>query len=99
MFHFKYQLGQCTPKDSNECLRDMNNWKGYSCYESGWCTTWEKDFKRCCPISCGVEKFTEDECNKSSERGTCIYPNKAQCPENGKFITLLNRQKRYMHIK
>ena len=92
MCSFISQLGQCTPKDSDTCLwetetdtgiRRWNNRYTCSVYAPTYCKNYEKDFKRCCPISCDVEKFTEDECNKSSGRGTCTYPNKAQCPENG----------------
>ena len=61
----------------------------YTCsvYASTYCDRYAKDFKRCCPESCGVENFTEDECNKSTGKGKCIYPNDAQCQEKGKSMT------------
>ena len=97
MFNLIYQLGQCTTKDSDECLRNSpTQGNGAKCkLNSHRCDSYEKDVKRCCPITCGVEEFTEDECNKSSGSGTCIYPNEAQCPEKGKLMKLSIRQIRY----
>ena len=84
-----YQLDQCTPKDSYACLKNSPryNWNNYDCASyTNNCETYAKDFKRCCPISCGSENFTKEECNKSSGKGSCVYPNEAQCPEKGKLI-------------
>ena len=41
--------------------------------------------KRCCPKTCNIEAFTETDCNAFSGKGTCKYPNDAQCPEIGSF--------------
>ena len=94
MFNFMYKLGHCTPKDSDTCLQTGSNWSDrYTCshYATDYhCKTYPKDFERCCPISCGVENFTEEECNRSPGRGKCIYPNDAQCPENGKLMKFLS---------
>ena len=82
-----YQLELCTPEDSDTCLSSSPRWSDHSVCSNkgiGYCKSWEKDFKRCCPITCGVKEFTKDECKESKASGTCIYPNYAQCPKKGK---------------
>ena len=37
--------------------------------------------KRCCPTSCGTGEFTESDCYADNSKGTCTYPNDAQCPK------------------
>ena len=73
----------CTPKDSDDCLRSASGWRGYSCSNSiKYCDDWSKDVRRCCPESCkNRQPFTESVCNDSNGKGTCKYPNDAQCPE------------------
>jgi len=69
------------PTDNDLCLQESPNW-GSSCTCSnsiGYCISWAKDMKRCCPDSCGTGRFTESQCLAHSGDGTCTYPNGAQC--------------------
>ena len=43
---------------------------------------------RCCPQTCGVSHFTEDDCLADTSEGDCIYPNEAQCFDKGLFLLL-----------
>jgi len=83
MFLVKGSQGSeaCQPKDSDVCLQTSPKWsKNYKCATSkGYCTTWGKDLRRCCPESCGTGAFLEMHCNAFSGSGTCVYPNQAQC--------------------
>ena len=46
------------------------------------CNDWAKDTRRCCPQACwNTEPFTKAVCEASGGKGTCIYPNDAQCSE------------------
>ena len=50
--------------------------------DSKLCNGWAKDTRRCCPQSCRNKKpFTKSLCEASGGKGTCIYPNEAQCSE------------------
>ena len=80
----------CKTKDSDSCLQKSPGWsKSYTCENSrGYCTTWSKDLKRCCPKACkNTEPFTEYECRVTKGKGSCTYPNDAQCSVNGKIVT------------
>merc|ERR1711963_249117 len=73
----------CQPKDSDACLQASPGWSTYVCSSSssiGYCTSWGKDMRRCCPESCATGIFTEQACNQFPGQGTCTYPNEAQCP-------------------
>ena len=83
-------LDQCYPKNSDVCISNSpGNWKGTTCsaaniFENGtWCFTYGKNVRRCCPEACRTGTFTEADCNSFPGLGDCIYPNDAQCPENG----------------
>ena len=74
----------CKAKDSDTCLKASGkNWSTYTCSSSTkWCTSWAKDMKRCCPESCGVTgSFSESDCKDVGGKGSCKYPNEAQCNE------------------
>ena len=83
----------CTPLDSDRCLRNTQDWgDSRTCQwaakeqkSKNYCTTWAKDMRRCCPQACGTGYFTKHDCDLSKSSGTCIYPNDAQCLEDGKF--------------
>ena len=85
----------CKPKDNDACLQSSPGWSAsWTCENTGteYCESWAKDMKRCCPESCNTEnlvtiKFSEEDCNKSSGKGTCTYPNKAQCTD-GKLLNI-----------
>ena len=40
--------------------------------------------RRCCPEACASGVFTEDDCLAFDGKGTCTYPNDAQCPQSSK---------------
>ena len=45
--------------------------------------------RRCCPETCGTGSFTEEDCALwTYGGGDCIYPNHAQCHDNGSIIRL-----------
>ena len=44
-----------------------------------YCKSWGKDVRRCCPETCGTGVFTEEDCNSFDGKGSCVYPNDAQC--------------------
>ena len=92
--------GKCFPKDSDACLQRASSWS--SSYDCGsvrdyltYCTTWEKDTRRCCPESCRdhphpnydnypLYPFTKWKCQKSTKSGECdytpvLYTEGAQC--------------------
>ena len=76
----------CVPKDSDKCLQDVYDWgSSWNCHhltDSKLCNGWAKDTRRCCPQSCRNKKpFTKAVCEASGGKGTCIYPNEAQCSE------------------
>ena len=77
----------CTPKDSNECLKESPGWdSSYNCLNSiQYCTEYGKDMMRCCPDSCNTGIFTEEDCNNFGGAGNCIYPNQAQCYIGGRL--------------
>ena len=65
----------------------LSNWKGYTCETaSSYCNNeWDKDTRRCCPLTCGSRApFDNVACEASTDSGTCTYPNGAQCPSSGK---------------
>ena len=71
---------QCQVKNSDSCLESSPGWTDHTCAGAfEYCETWEKDMKRCCPKTCGTGEFTEGDCKSSSGKGTCKYPNEAQC--------------------
>jgi len=76
--------GKCTPKDSDSCLQASPGWNRlHKCAsKTKYCSSWGKDLRRCCPVSCNTGRFTEEMCNSFQSSGTCLYPNTAQCPEN-----------------
>ena len=79
----------CEMKDSDDCLQESPNWsKSYTCATSkGYCKRWSKDMKRCCPKTCeNTKPFSEYECRVAKGKGTCTYPNEAQCLNKGKQI-------------
>ena len=79
----------CIPKDNDKCLQDANNWgSSWNCNHmtkrkfSYLCNDWAKDTRRCCPQACwNTEPFTKVVCEAVGGKGTCIYPNDAQCSE------------------
>ena len=79
----------CTPKDSDTCLTTSPGWGSYVCSNAdGYCDSWSKDVRRCCPESCkNTMAFTESICNDSNGKGHCTYPNDAQCPEGNSLMT------------
>merc|ERR1719461_1297821 len=40
---------------------------------------------RCCPISCGTGRLSEEECNALEGSGNCKYPNDAQPSDECEF--------------
>ena len=83
----------CTLFDSDKCLSSSPLWEeDSSCADfTRLCEIWDKDMKRCCPHSCqSTQPFTESNCNNSTGKGTCTYPNH-QCDKkyqqivNGKY--------------
>ena len=82
----------CETSDSDSCLQGSPGWSSsYTCTNSkGYCKRWMKDMKRCCPKTCeNTKPFTEYECRVAKGKGTCIYPNEAQCPLDGKKRLIL----------
>jgi len=73
---------RCQPKDSDACLQASPGWStSFTCSNSiGYCTSYGKDMRRCCPESCATGVFTEQDCIAFSGSGACTYPNEAQCP-------------------
>ena len=47
--------------------------------------------RRCCPISCETGLFTEEDCHAFDGKGTCTYPNDAQCTKTGMKSIVLTR--------
>ena len=77
----------CEMKDSDNCLQESPSWsKSYTCATSkGYCKRWSKDMMRCCPKTCeNTKPFSEYECRVAKGKGTCTYPNEAQCLSKGK---------------
>ena len=78
------------PRNSDECLASTPNWgPGSRCDGAGsMCVdrsgSWAKDVRRCCPETCGTGILTKDMCEALVSKGTCTYPNAAQCSEEGK---------------
>lgn len=74
-------LDTCLPKDNDGCLQTSPEWdNSYTCSSSiEYCETYGRDMRRCCPESCGTGAFTAKECNSFVGKGTCKYPNEAQC--------------------
>ena len=72
--------------DSDECLKKSKDWENYKCSEAkGYCNSWEKDVRRCCPTTCeNLIPFDNVKCEASDAKGVCTYPNEAQCPSSGK---------------
>ena len=92
----------CQLKDDDVCLQTSPSWgSSYTCASyTKYCTSWAKDMRRCCPISCNTGNFTYVDCLRSDEKGTCRYPNiygtYAQCREPGKhFKTTWNLIERH----
>ena len=84
-----YFLGDtCKVKDSDACIQEA--WgSSYKCSTAskGYCTSYAKDMRRCCPDSCETGPLTEEACNNlKSTSGTCTYPNDAQCEIEGCYI-------------
>ena len=76
-------LEDCRTKDSDSCLQESPEWSNSArCTTStNYCDSWEKDMKRCCPVTCNNgDALTKEECDALSQSGTCTYPNDAQCP-------------------
>ena len=82
------------PKDSNGCLQNSPDWdsewtcKNSIAYDKTYCDVdrWAKDFRRCCPDTCGTANLNEKECNElPNSLGTCFYPNAAQCTITGNY--------------
>ena len=76
-----FNQGPC-PQDSDSCLSDSPGWYGLgNCAIAALelCSTWAKDMHRCCPESCNTGALDEIACNALSGKGTCQYPNEAQC--------------------
>merc|ERR1711937_987224 len=71
----------CRPKDDDKCLQQNKHWGSkYTCAASTkWCKSWSKDMMRCCPTSCKTGFLSKAACNALGGKGTCTYPNKAQC--------------------
>lgn len=80
----------CKVKDDDVCLQNSPSWKSsYTCATStGYCSSWAKDMRRCCPISCNSGHFTHVDCLISNGKGACRYPNDAQCSKglSGKYF-------------
>ena len=83
-----FLIENCALRDSDECLQNSPGWDTrFKCSTSTqYCTTYAKDLRRCCPISCETGPFNEDDCNNFDASGTCIYPNDAQCSLTGLSI-------------
>ena len=75
----------CSPKDNNACLQESVGWDpSYTCSSSTqYCSSFGKDMRRCCPDSCGTGVFSPEDCISFDGKGTCAYPNGAQCYESG----------------
>ena len=77
----------CELRDSDSCLQKSPKW-GSKYYCSGYtryCDSWSKDLRRCCPLSCGTGRLTENDCNALNGKGTCNYPAESQCPGKLRF--------------
>lgn len=92
------------PIDSDECLRISPDWDNLRTCKNAIrdypdsCQTWARDMRRCCPQTCATGQFIEQECKKwTSGDGTCMYPNYAQCHDQGVFLEL-NYSLRFQHI-
>ena len=88
---------ECVPKDSDKCLKNSNKWGSWSCNDlkkSKWayyCDDWDKDARRCCPQACkNKEPFTKAACKASKKKGSCTYPNAAQCREKQQKFQMNN---------
>ena len=93
-------LDSCKLKDDDVCLQTSPGWgSDYTCSNSiQYCTTWAKDMRRCCPISCSrnapdsqfntqfTGSFTHADCISFDGKGTCRYPNSVQCKEPCKYF-------------
>jgi len=66
--------------DSDTCLQQSSNWSASSVCAGNeiYCTSYDKDMHRCCPLTCGTGELTEAECNALTGTGDCTYPNDAQ---------------------
>ena len=78
----------CKTHDSDKCLKQSPNgeWRNWNCIQAkGYCNSWAKDVRRCCPITCeNTAPFDNIQCEASNSKGVCMYPNDAQCPSSGK---------------
>ena len=76
---------ECTPKDDDVCLTESPGWaSNRDCaYAKSYCDSWAKDTMRCCPQTCGSGLLTVEQCENLDSKGTCIYPRKSQCPNEG----------------
>ena len=81
-----------SPTDDDGCLQDSLGWNAFfddeipSCANAtGHCDSWEKDLKRCCPVSCGTGALTKANCDALGGRGICTYPNDAQPVPCGEY--------------
>ena len=76
---------ECVPVDDRVCLIKSPGWaSNRDCeYARKYCDSWAKDAKRCCPQTCESGLLTKAQCESLSSKGTCIYPTKSQCPNEG----------------
>ena len=84
---------ECVPTDNVDCLTASPGWRSdRDCaYARNYCNSWAKDAKRCCPQTCESGSLTKDQCENLNSKGTCIYPNKSQCPIEGiKMISVFS---------
>ena len=68
--------------DSDSCLQKSEGWgESYNCSGVGmWeCLWYAKDTQRCCPNTCQLMQFTEEECDSTWSDGTCTYPHDVEC--------------------
>ena len=76
---------ECVPSDDDACLINSPGWhSSRDCaYAKKYCNSWAKDAKRCCPQTCESGFLTKAQCESLSSKGTCIYPTRSQCPNEG----------------
>ena len=76
---------ECVPTDDDVCLTKSPGWaSNRDCaYAKNYCNSWAKDARRCCPQTCESGLLTKAQCENLDSKGTCIYPTKSQCPNEG----------------
>lgn len=87
---------ECVVRNSDACLQASPDWNSnYICIESKkWCNSWAKDMWRCCPETCNAGPLTVAQCDALDAKGTCAYPNEAQCSGENRLAQHTKRSRK-----